>query len=254
MPASRPGTGTLGTHTVIGLSRGFALYNQSLPSKTRLVIPAETGPIFSDDHGKMLALYWSQLVSCWQTLTKLRCTGKSWTAVPSSTIGESAMARCTGGACSGAPGGRANFAMAVREGPPYSVSIKFSNDSLHWTAPRPLPGIAPYSNYGQAPGLIATPGGLVLSHGGKGNASAAMGREQLGSTGHGDSNGCDLFESTDGVNWKLLRHIWPFQTGYTTMVETEVDNDGAAQTFALISESGGIMESDQMLVFFNFTV
>ena len=34
-----------------GLSRGLALYNQSLPSKTRLVIPAETGPIFSDDHG-----------------------------------------------------------------------------------------------------------------------------------------------------------------------------------------------------------
>ena len=50
IPVAKPGTGTLGTRTVIGLSRGFALYNQSLPSKTRLVIPAETGPIFSDDH------------------------------------------------------------------------------------------------------------------------------------------------------------------------------------------------------------
>ena len=103
------------------------------------------------------------------------CAGKSWTAVPSSTIGESAMARCTPGACAAAPGGSAKFAMAIREGPPNSVSIKFSNDSLHWTAPRPLPDIAPYSSYGQAPGLIATPGGLVLSHGGKGNASSGTG-------------------------------------------------------------------------------
>ena len=234
MPVAKPGTGTLGTHTVIGLSRGFALYNQSLPSKTRLVIPAETGPIFSDDHGA------------------------SWTAVPARAIGESAMARCPPGACGAAPGGRANFAMAIREGPPVSVSIKFSNDSLHWTAPVPLQGFAPYSTYGQAPGLVATPGGLVLSHGGKGNNTASTGGEgqQLGSTvtGHGDGNGCDLFESTDGLNWKLLRHMWPFQTGYTTMVETEVDANGGAKTFALISESGGIMESDQMLAFFNFTV
>ena len=77
---------------------------------------------------------------------------------------------------------------------------------------------------------------------------------QLGSTGHGDGNGCDLFASTDGLSWKLLRHIWPFQTGYTTMVEMEIDANGAAKTFGLIGESGGIMESDQMLVFFNFTV
>jgi hypothetical protein len=165
------------------------------------------------------------------------------------------MARCTPGACGAAPGGRANFAMAIREGPPVSVSIKFSNDSLHWTAPLPLKGFAAYSSYGQAPGLIATPGGLVLSHGGRGNVSLG-GKGQLGSTatGHGDGNGCDLFTSTDGLNWKLLRHVWPFQTGYTTMVETEVDTNGGAKTFALISESGGIMESDQMLVFFNFTV
>jgi hypothetical protein len=147
--------------------------------------------------------------------------------------------------------------MAIREGPPVSVSIKFSNDSLHWTAPVALEGFAPYSTYGQAPGLIATPGGLVLSHGGKGNNASAGGEgQQLGSTatGHGDGNGCDLFESKDGLNWKLMRHIWPFQTGYTTMVETEVDANGGAKSYALISESGGIMESDQMLTFFNFTV
>ena len=40
-----------------------------------------------------------------------------------------------------------------------------------------------YSNYSQAPGLIATPGGLVLSHGGKGSAPPAGG---LGTTGHGE--------------------------------------------------------------------
>lgn len=43
MAVAKPGTGTLGSSTVVGLSRGFALYNQSLPSKTRLVMQAETG-------------------------------------------------------------------------------------------------------------------------------------------------------------------------------------------------------------------
>ena len=117
----------------------------------------------------------------------------------------------------------------------------------------PLKGFAQYSNYSQAPGLIATPGGLILSHGGKA-ASGRSGGGQLGSTGHGDGNGCDLFSSVDGVNWRLLRHVWPFQTGYSTMVETEVDGDGGAKKYALLIESGGIMESDQMLAFFNFTV
>lgn len=143
--------------------------------------------------------------------------------------------------------------MAVRTGRGRSseqVGIAFSNDSLHWTRPVMLPSLTQYSNYSQAPGLIATPGGLVLSHGGKGAAPPG----QLSTTGHGDGNGCDLFESTDGVNWKLLRHVWPFQTGYTTMVETEVDANGGAKAYAMISESGGVMESNQMLAFFNFTV
>ena len=118
-------------------------------------------------------------------------------------------------ACGGATGGSAKFAMAVRMGPRggEQVSIKFSNDSLHWTAPIALPALAAYSNYSQAPGLIATPGGLILSHGGKGDAGS-FGR--LGATGHGDGNGCDLFASTDGLNWSLTQHIWPFQTGYTS--------------------------------------
>jgi len=232
MAIAKPGTGFFGKDVVIGLSRGLALFNASLPSKTRLIVPAETGTLYSDDHGA------------------------TWTAVPDRAIGEGAIARCTPGACGGAPGGSAKFAMAVREGPPDSVSIKFSNDSLHWTRPRPIPGIAPYSDYGQAPGLVATPGGLVLSHGGRGAIppllGAVTGAGNL--TGHGDGNGCDLFESVDGVTWRLLRHIWPFQTGYSTMVETKVDANGAALEFALIIESGGIMESDQMLTYFNFTV
>ena len=39
------------------------------------------------------------------------------------------------------------------------------------------------------------------------------------------------------------------------MVETVADPaTGAAKEYGLIIESGGIMESDQMLTFFNFTV
>ena len=227
MAVAKPGTGVFGHNVVIGLSRGLVLFNASLPSKTRLIVPAETGTLFSDDHGA------------------------TWTAVPDNGIGEGAIARCTPGACGGAPGGSAKFAMAVREGPPDSVSIKFSNDSLHWTRPRPIPGIAPYSSYGQAPGLVATPGGLVLSHGGRGAVPPLFGVANL--TGHGDGNGCDLFESVDGINWTLRQHIWPFQTGYTTMVETKFDVNGGAEEFALIIESGGLMESDQVLVYFNFT-
>ena len=234
MAVAQPGTGVYGTNVVIGLSRGLALFNASLASQTRLIMPAETGTLYSDDHGA------------------------TWTAVLDRAIGEGAIARCTPGACGGAPGGSAKFAMAIRGGPPDSVSIKFSNDSVHWTRPRPLPGIAPYSSYGQAPGLIATPGGLVLSHGGRGAVPPLLGAgggpdHNRNLTGHGDGNGCDLFESTDGVSWTLRQHIWPFQTGYTTMVETKVDVNGAAEEFALIIESGGIMCSDQMLAFFNFT-
>jgi len=230
MAVAKPGTGVFGNNVVIGLSRGLSLYNASLPSQTRLILPAETGTLYSDDHGA------------------------SWTAVPDADIGEGAIARCTLGACGGAPGGRAKFAMAVRIGPRGSeqVSIKFSNDSIHWSHPEPLPGLAPFSNYSQAPGLVAIPGGLVLSHGGKGVAGAYP---NLGArlTGHGDGNGCDLFESVDGLNWTLKQHIWPFQTGYTTMVETKVDQSGGAVEYALVIESGGIMESDQMLTFFNFS-
>ena len=227
LAVASPGSGNFGNDVVIGLSRGLALYNESLPSKTRLILPAETGTLYSDDHGA------------------------SWTAVPDNAIGEGAIARCTPGACGGAPGGRARFAMAVRGGPRggEQISIKFSNDSLHWTRPIALPDITPFSNYSQAPGLVAIPGGLIMSHGGKGRSVPAS---QLG--GHGDGNGCDLFESVDGLKWTLKQHVWPFQTGYTTMVETFVDNDGGALEFGLLIESGGVMESDQMLSFLNFTV
>jgi hypothetical protein len=71
IPVAKPGTGTLGTRTVIGLSRGFALYNQSLPSKTRLVIPAETGPIFSDDHVSSAELQQRRLLRLFSLLRLL---------------------------------------------------------------------------------------------------------------------------------------------------------------------------------------
>ena len=229
MAVAKPGSGFLGRNVLIGLSRGFVIYNASLPSKTRLIVPAETGTLFSDDHGA------------------------TWTAVADRVIGEGAIARCTPGACRGAPGGHAEYAMAIRGGVRggSQVSIKFSNDSLHWTAPRPLPEIGQYSNYSQAPGLVATPGGLMLSHGGRGSIPPLLEAERL--TGHGDGSGCDLFASADGVNFTLQQHIWPFQTGYSTMVETKVDADGAAEEFAVLIESGGIMMSDQMIVYFNFT-
>ena len=51
MAVAQPGTGVYGTNVVIGLSRGLALFNASLASQTRLIMPAETGTLYSDDHG-----------------------------------------------------------------------------------------------------------------------------------------------------------------------------------------------------------
>ena len=38
-----------------GLGRGFVVYNASLPSKTRLILPTESGAMYSDDHGVHMA-------------------------------------------------------------------------------------------------------------------------------------------------------------------------------------------------------
>ena len=183
--------------------------------------------------------------------------GASWAVGPppegQTYVGENAIARCTPGACTGAPGGSAQFAMVHRGPDPKdptksAVGIHFSNDSIHWSASRPLPGLSRYTNYSQAPGLIATPGGLLLSHGGRGSAKAGYLQ-----AGHGDSNGADLFSSVDGVTWKLERHVWPFTCGYTTMIETSTDTNGGALTYALLFEAGGIVGAEQMLALMNFT-
>ena len=71
--------------------------------------------------------------------------------------------------------------------------------------------------------------------------------------GHGDSNGADLFSSTDGVTWELARHVWPFTCGYSAMVETSTDASGGALTYALLFEAGGVVGAEQMLAFMNFT-
>jgi hypothetical protein len=166
-----------------GIGRGFVVYNASLPTKTRLILPTESGSLYSDNHGN------------------------SWTLGPfpagATYVGENSIARCTPGACGGAPGGSAKFAMVHRGTGHPAVGIHFSNDSIHWTAAVPLPGLSEWTNYSQAPGLIAIPGGLILSHGGKGNTASG----RLGAT-HGDGNGVDLFSSTDGLNWSLHRHVW----------------------------------------------
>ena len=218
-----------------GLGRGFVIYNASLPSKTRLILPTESGAMYSDDHGA------------------------SWTLGPppqgQAGVGENSIARCTPGACGGAPGGSAQFAMVHRGPAPKdptksAVGIHFSNDSIHWSAPRPLPGLSRYTNYSQAPGLIATPGGLLLSHGGLGPPPSADGSLRAG---HGDSNGADLFSSTDGVTWELARHVWPFTCGYSAMVETSTDASGGALTYALLFEADGAVGAEQMLARMNFT-
>merc|ERR1711957_1000033 len=182
IPVAKPGTGVMGTNVIIGLGRGLAVYNASLPSGLRLTVPGGAGYLYSDDHGA------------------------SWTLSYDNNIGESAFARCTPGACGAAPGGKANFAMVTRgayRGSPAAAYIRFSNDSIHWSRERlPVP-ISPWSNYSQAPGLIATPGGLVLSHGGRAGTHEEAGKLQ----GHGDGNGCDLFTSVDGANWTIQRQI-----------------------------------------------
>merc|ERR1712060_181223 len=128
-----------------------------------------------------------------------------------------------------------------------TVGIHYSNDSIHWTAPIPIRTLSTWSNYSQAPGLIGVPGGLLMSHGGIGDPT------RPGLLGHGDSGGMDLFFSSDGVNFKLLKHIWPFTGGYSSLIELQTTPDGMATSYAVMFEAGGVTQACEQLAFMNFS-
>ena len=142
-------------------------------------MPSEDAPLFSDDS----AMTWE----CGSFPRNRKG------------VGENAIARCTGEAC----GGRGGFAMVMREamsplGHP-TVSISFSPDAVEWSNATLLPSLSQFSNYSQAPGLAAVPGGLILAHGGgPGHGVTGPGTNAQRAR-HGDSGGSDLFFSRDGL-------------------------------------------------------
>ena len=63
----------------------------------------------------------------------------------------------------------------------------------------------------------------------------------------------DLLWSEDSVNWKLLRRLWPLRSGYSTMVDLEVDAVGNVVKYATVFEGADLLRVDAGLIFENFT-
>ena len=132
-----------------------------------------------------------------------------------------------------------------------AVYIAFSDDAIHWDPPQQLKGLDKFTTYPQRSGLIGVPGGLLLSHGGGPGTTGLT----SGSTGKGDGGGMDLFASVDGLTWKLLRRLWPegLRGGYSTITPLSVDGEGAALTYGLLLEFGGLLSPWGQLAFQNFS-
>jgi len=202
-------------------ARGHVLYSGS---GIRLVFPSRLGSLYSDDHGS------------------------TWTVGPQADLGEAQIAQCSSGACGGN-----NFALLSR-GPGRSqpcVFVRFSSDAVHWGQREGL-NLSRYSEYPQAPGALGVPGALLMTHGG-GDGTSLLHGTSSSDVGHGDGNGMDLLWSKDGRTWQLLRRLWPFTGGYSTMSELEVDSTGAVKSYAVLFEAGGLTEDLDLLAFQNFT-
>ena len=216
----------------IGLGRGLVV---KTGGGQRLILPSENAPLYSDDSGKT-----------WQ------CGN-----FPSNreSVGENSIARCTGEAC----GGQGGFAMVMREsmtplGHP-TVSVAFSANAVDWGNATLVTSLTQFSNYSQAPGLAAVDGGLLLAHGGgPGNGVTGPGTNARRAR-HGDSGGADLLFSRDGLQWRLLKRLWPMTGGYCTLEELEVDSHGAATKFGVLFEGGVAVEQPNRphARFMNFT-
>ena len=121
-----------------------------------------------------------------------------------------------------------------------TVSVAFSANAVDWGNATLVTSLTQFSNYSQAPGLAAVDGGLLLAHGGgPGNGVTGPGTNARRAR-HGDSGGADLLFSRDGLQWRLLKRLWPMTGGYCTLEELEVDSHGAATKFGVLFEGGGV--------------
>ena len=141
------------------------------------------------------------------------------------------------------------------------LHISFSDDAINWGHPIDIPGLKRWTNTSSAPAILGVKGlGLVLVLAGSAAASAppsgalstTAGSHSV-ATGKGWSGGMDLFSSKDGLEWTLLRHVWPFRANYASITALETGSDGAALSYAIAFEAGGFLASVELMPFMNFT-
>eukprot|EP01052_Picozoa_sp_SAG31_P016147 SAG31_NODE_1059_length_10117_cov_4.434917_7_plen_224_part_00 len=114
-----------------------------------------------------------------------------------------------------------------------TTSMSFSNDSINWvhSVPYTTNGNTEVGTGHGKPGLLGVPGGLL---------STQMIVKPLAERVPSDvvGIGMGLLASKDGVRYKLIRKLWPYGGGYTTLAPFEVDEHGAALTYGVIYEAG----------------
>jgi hypothetical protein len=205
-----------GQGPIMGPTKGLTVTGPA--GQVRLMLPGEgsrirgfsSASIYSDDHGK------------------------TWHSNGTEAVGEMDWTVCSPGACGGS-----KYAMINRAR--VGTAISFSNDTVNWTPQVPTHSDALWSSRHSKPGIVSVPGGLVMS--GQLMQCPVGVRGCARKPSDVIAFGFALYISRDGINWKLLRRLWPYGGMYSTMIPLTVDKDGAALTYAVVYACGAIGES-----------
>ena len=238
--------GFMPDYVVPGDSRGMVTYNHTTGG-TRLWIPTWSGPMYSDTHG-----------ATWNIIPTAGTPGRVVGGA-----GENSITRFSNGTWDG-------YVMMMRCENEKSTpgcagayaAISFSKDMMGWTPRAPVLGLNPWiQGAADQNSVLGVKGGLVFTHGGctPGARSPAClnATAQAGQARHRRSggHGMKLLFSKDGITWRLLKTLWPFDGGYSTTAAIEMDaTTGVVTRYATFFEGGGLFSGRQVLVYNNFTV
>jgi len=129
-----------------------------------------------------------------------------------------------------------------------TASVSFSNDTLNWGPEIYTTNDVVVGTGHGKPGLVSIPGGIVTTQIiMQPNKESRTPSDVVGS-------GMGLLASKDGINYKLLRKLWPYEGGYTTIAPFDVDASGAALTYGIVFEAGDAsLGRFAQIVFQNFS-
>jgi hypothetical protein len=122
-------------------------------------------------------------------------------------------------------------------------SLAFSKDGINFEPPVTL-NVTRFATSNEAPGAVAVPGALVITHVGANGSHVPV---------RGENVGMDLLYTTDGKNWNLFKKLWPLQGGYSTAAGFGGDEDTTGATSIGVLYEAGILEGREYIIFQNFT-